>query len=99
SALRSPLFPYTTLFRSEVAVDDETCKRNEDAGTITYISGYGYSASAGQMDVFIADELGYFDELCLDVDINAAGADGQQLVSSGRSEEHTSELQSRFDLV
>lgn len=70
----------------EVAVDDETCKRNEDAGTITYISGYGYSASAGQMDVFIADELGYFDELCLDVDINAAGADGQQLVSSGQAQ-------------
>ncbi|GAA1806239.1 ABC transporter substrate-binding protein [Agromyces neolithicus] len=68
------------------AVDSETCKRNQDVGTITYISGYGYSASAGQIDVFLAEELGYFDELCLDVEINASGANGQQLVASGQAQ-------------
>ncbi|WP_214443638.1 hypothetical protein, partial [Mycobacterium tuberculosis] len=52
----------------------DACQRNQDAGTITYISGYGYSASAGQLDVFLAKELGYFDDLCLDVEINASGA-------------------------
>ncbi len=67
-------------------VDAETCARNQAAGTITYISGYGYSASAGQLDVFLADELGYFDDLCLDVEINASGANGQQLVSSGQAQ-------------
>lgn len=68
------------------AVDSDTCQRNQDAGTITYISGYGYSASAGQLDVFLAEELGYFDELCLDVEINASGANGQQLVASGQAQ-------------
>ncbi|MDQ4213574.1 ABC transporter substrate-binding protein [Microbacterium sp. ASV81] len=68
------------------AVDATTCKRNQDAGTITYISGYGYSASAGQLDVFLAKELGYFDALCLKVDINASGANGQQLVASGQAQ-------------
>ena len=72
--------------RAEPVIGAEACERNRDAGTITYISGYGYSASAGQMDVFIADELGYFDELCLDVEINAAGANGQQLVASGQAQ-------------
>lgn len=64
----------------------DACPRNQDAGTITYISGYGYSASAGQLDVFLAKELGYFDDLCLDVEINASGANGQQLVASGQAQ-------------
>lgn len=71
---------------TDAAVDADTCKRNQDAGTITYISGYGYSASAGQIDVFLAKELGYFDDLCLDVEINASGANGQQLVASGQAQ-------------
>lgn len=71
---------------TNAAVDDDSCTRNQDAGTITYISGYGYSASAGQIDVFLAEELGYFDELCLDVEINASGANGQQLVASGQAQ-------------
>lgn len=69
-----------------VLIDQAACDRNRDVGTITYISGYGYSASAGQLDVFLADELGYFDALCLDVEINASGANGQQLVASGQAQ-------------
>lgn len=71
---------------SKSETSDEACARNQAAGPITYISGYGYSASAGQMDVFLAKELGYFDALCLDVEINASGANGQQLVSSGQAQ-------------
>ncbi|VDS05158.1 NMT1/THI5 like protein [Devosia equisanguinis] len=69
-----------------VLISEQDCQRNKDAGTITYISGYGYSASAGQVDVFLAKELGYFDALCLTVDINAAGGNGQLLVSSGQAQ-------------
>jgi len=69
-----------------VPIPQGQCARNQAAGTITYISGYGYSASAGQLDVFLAKELGYFDALCLKVDINAAGGNGQLLVSSGRAQ-------------
>ncbi|MGJ0204932.1 ABC transporter substrate-binding protein [Leucobacter sp. gxy201] len=66
-------------------IDQAACDRNA-AEKITYISGYGYSASASQIDVFMAQELGYFDELCLNVEINAAGGNGQQLVSSGKAQ-------------
>lgn len=62
------------------------CDRNKEAGKIVYISGYGYSASAGQMDVFLAKELGYYDDLCLEVEINASGANGQQLVAAGQAQ-------------
>lgn len=65
--------------------EEDECDRNAQQ-TITYISGFGYSASAGQLDVFMAEDLGYFDDLCLDVEINAAGANGQQLVSSGTAQ-------------
>lgn len=68
------------------SLSEADCQRNRDAGTITYISGYGYSASAGQLDVFLAKEMGFFDDLCLDVEINASGANGQQLVSSGQAQ-------------
>ena len=70
----------------DVLISQADCERNRDAGTITYISGYGYSASAGQLDVFLAKELGYFDALCLDVEINASGANGQQLVAAGQAQ-------------
>ena len=69
-----------------VLIDKPSCDRNRAAGPITYISGYGYSASAAQIDVFVAKELGYFKALCLDVDINASGANGQQLVASGQAQ-------------
>lgn len=69
-----------------VLISDADCERNKAAGTITYISGYGYSASAGQLDVFLAKEMGFFDQLCLTVDINAAGGNGQLLVSSGQAQ-------------
>lgn len=76
----------STAANAEVLADKARCDRNRAAGPITYISGYGYSASAGQMDVFLAKELGYFDALCLDVQINASGANGQQLVASGQAQ-------------
>jgi len=71
---------------AHILIPEQACARNQAAGTMTYISGYGYSASAGQLDVFLAKALGYFDALCLNVEINAAGGNGQLLVSSGRAQ-------------
>jgi len=85
------------LAEGEILVSEDRCQRNRDAGTITYVAGYGYSASAGQLDVFLAEEMGYFDALCLDVEINAGGANGQQLVSSGRAQ--FTELGSASDVM
>lgn len=91
TALAMAGFPIQTAHANDaksdsVIVSEEQCARNQAAGTITYISGYGYSASAGQVDVFLAEELGYFDALCLNVEINAAGGNGQLLVSSGQAQ-------------
>jgi len=48
------------------------CEANRAAGTISYLTGFDYAATASIVDVLVADEHGYYDELCLDVDIAAS---------------------------
>ena len=47
----------------------DRCEANEAAGTITYNTGFDYAAAASILEVVVADEKGYFDDLCLDVEI------------------------------
>jgi len=51
------------------AFADERCAANEAAGTITYLTGFDYAAAASIIEVIVADDQGYYDELCLDVEI------------------------------
>lgn len=48
---------------------DERCAANEAAGTIDYFTGFDYAATASILEVIVAEESGYYDELCLDVEI------------------------------
>src|SRR5699024_12444884 len=66
---RSPLFPYTTLFRSAVPGEVLGLEGDADLGLEYHRHGLG------------------------------VGRDEEHRVLPERSEEHTSELQSRFDLV
>jgi NitT/TauT family transport system substrate-binding protein len=45
------------------------CAANEAAGTITYLSSFDFAASASIVEVLVAEKKGYFDELCLDVEV------------------------------
>lgn len=47
------------------------CDDNKAAGAITYLSGYDFAASASIVDVLVAEQKGYYDDLCLDVQIKA----------------------------
>jgi ABC-type nitrate/sulfonate/bicarbonate transport system substrate-binding protein len=67
-------------------VSGEVCQRNSAVGPINFVSPYSYDASAGIMDVFMAQKLGYFHDLCLTVNINAASFTGEELVSAGRAQ-------------
>ncbi len=46
------------------------CAANKAAGTIKFLSPFGYDASAGILDVYAALQRGYFHDLCLDVTFN-----------------------------
>jgi NitT/TauT family transport system substrate-binding protein len=45
----------------------DRCAANKAAGTITYLSGFDFAAAASIMEVVLADNRGYYDQLCLDV--------------------------------
>ena len=51
------------------AFPDDRCAANEAAGTITYLTGFDFAATASIIDVIVADANGYYDAMCLDVEI------------------------------
>ncbi|MEM9563721.1 MAG: ABC transporter substrate-binding protein [Actinomycetota bacterium] len=65
---------------------DERCEANEAAGTITYLSAFDFAAAASILDVVVAEAEGYFDELCLDVEIVPGFAPTGGLVAQGQAQ-------------
>ncbi len=51
------------------AISEERCQANQDAGTVTWVTAFDYAAAAGIAELIVADANGYFDELCIDIDI------------------------------
>ncbi|MCI2240689.1 ABC transporter substrate-binding protein [Paenibacillus sp. TRM 82003] len=71
------------------AVSAERCALNEAAGTITYVTGYQFQSSVSILDPVAAEDLGYFDALCLDVEIQPGTgetAQNAQLVAAGTAQ-------------
>lgn len=64
-------------------LSSRACTANEAAGTITYVSPFGYDASAGIIDVLAARKLGYFNQMCLNTAFVMNSEDSAALVSSG----------------
>src|SRR5207248_4419086 len=93
---RSPLFPYTTLFRSVVLRRAVECEE-EAARADRQVAGH--VVARGMPRANDAGRISCAREVCLRrvavrvVDVLAADLRGL------RSEEHTSELQSPYDLV
>ena len=54
------------------AFPDERCAANQAAGTITYLTGFDFAATASIVDIIVADSQGYYEDLCLDVEITAS---------------------------
>lgn len=52
----------------------ERCAANQDAGTLTFMTGFDYAADAGILDVVVASQQGYFADMCLDVELQAGVA-------------------------
>ncbi len=67
--------------------DAERCEANRAAGTIVFVSSFDFAAAASILDVIVADAEGYFEELCLDVDIKPGFAPGNGgLVAEGQAQ-------------
>jgi NitT/TauT family transport system substrate-binding protein len=63
------------------------CAANRDAGTITYLSGFDFAATASIVDVVVAEDRGYFEDLCLDVELKPSGSTANYpLVAAGEAQ-------------
>lgn len=69
--------------RSGALVGQAECNANKAAGPITFVSPFGFDASAGIIDVFAAQSLGYFTDLCLTTNFVTNSQDATALVSAG----------------
>src|SRR2546430_9995132 len=85
---RSTLFPYTTLFRSDVAYVATTRGCGDASDGIWALDLGTKQVLTWRASGVIAGALG-----------PAIAPDGTIYVTTGRSEEHTSELQSQSNLV
>jgi NitT/TauT family transport system substrate-binding protein len=47
----------------------DRCAANEAAGTVGFVTSFDFAAAASIVEVLVADAAGYYDELCLDVEI------------------------------
>jgi len=72
---------------SAQVIDDARCETNRAAGTITYLSSFDFAAAASIIDVVTADEKGYFDAVCLDVELRPSFSTANYpLVASGEAQ-------------
>ncbi len=67
-----------------IAFPDGRCEANAAAGTITFLTGYDFAAASSIVDVLVADDAGYYEDLCLDVEVRAGfSSDNFAMVASG----------------
>jgi NitT/TauT family transport system substrate-binding protein len=65
----------------------DPCERNAAVGTITVVTGFDFAASPGILDPIVAEAEGYYDELCLDVEIQPGFApQNHTLVAAGEAQ-------------
>ena len=69
----SPTTPETIPADLSVSADaafpEARCAANAAAGPIVYLSSFDFAASASIVDVLVAEAKGYYDDLCLDVQL------------------------------
>ena len=69
---------------SGTAISAKRCEENKAAGTITYLSGYQFQSSASILEYVAASKLGYFSDLCLNVQLKPGTGDSASRLLSVR---------------
>ena len=54
----------------------ERCEANRAAGKLVFMTGFDFAAAAGIIENVVAKDEGYFDDMCLDVEIQPGFAPG-----------------------
>ncbi|MPY95439.1 MAG: hypothetical protein GEV08_20995 [Acidimicrobiia bacterium] len=61
----------TTSGAATTGFPDDRCQANRDAGQLVFVTSFDYSAAASIIDVVVAEEQGFFEDVCLDVALQA----------------------------
>ena len=65
----------------------DRCAANKAAGKITYLSSFDFAATASIVDVLVAKQKGYFDDLCLDVTVKPSfSTDNYPLIAADEAQ-------------
>jgi ABC-type nitrate/sulfonate/bicarbonate transport system substrate-binding protein len=79
--------PEISLVEADAPFPADRCEANKSAGTITYLSSFDFAASASIVDVLVANEKGYFKDMCLDVTVKASfSTDNYPLIAANEAQ-------------
>ncbi len=82
----APATGATTETTAAAAIDPDRCARNKAAGTLTFLTGFDFAAASSIVEWVVADERGYFDALCLDVELKSSFSSANYpLVAAGKA--------------
>jgi ABC-type nitrate/sulfonate/bicarbonate transport system substrate-binding protein len=57
---------------TDKAISADRCAANKAAGKITYLSSFDFAATASIVEVVVAKAKGYYEKMCLDVDLKSS---------------------------
>jgi NMT1/THI5 like len=79
--------PEISIVTADAPFPADRCEANKAAGTITYLSSFDFAASASIVDVLVAKQKGYFDDMCLDVTLKASfSTDNYPLIAANEAQ-------------
>jgi ABC-type nitrate/sulfonate/bicarbonate transport system substrate-binding protein len=68
-------------------ISADRCTANKAAGKITFLTSFDFAAAASILDVVVAKDKGYFDKMCLDVEMKPGfSTTNYPLVAAGQSQ-------------
>jgi NitT/TauT family transport system substrate-binding protein len=72
---------------SSTGISKERCDKNKAAGSITYLTSFDFAAAASILDVVVAKDHGYFDDMCLNVTLKPGfSTSNYALVAAGQAQ-------------
>ena len=79
--------PSISLVAADAPFPADRCEANKKAGTINYLSSFDFAASASIVDVLVAKQKGYFEDMCLDVNVKASfSTDNYPLIAANEAQ-------------
>ena len=87
TAAPADTIPAIAAVTADAPFPADRCAANKAAGKITYLSSFDFAASASIVDVIVAKQKGYFDDMCLDVTLKASfSTDNYPLIAANEAQ-------------